>query len=345
VCYKKNNNRGLILIVALWIVAILALLAVGLGFRIASELHLVKFSRDNLKALMAAEAGVQLASKILSADINDYDSLNETWATGEIAGLDRSIFKDFPLKQATFSIEREAELENAANKVFYGLSDEDSKLNINKATTTQLEAFFTELGITNGREITNSILDWIDEDSTTSFDGAEDDYYTSQEPNYHCKNASLVVAEELLLIKGMDREKFLTILPFVTVYGDGKININTASFEVLTSLLISRGSLDTTARKLVKEIINYRFGEDAEVGTVDDRAFERIEDIIKALSSPLTFSEFAKCADAIKFKSEVFRANILASSSNKVAKKRISCLLKKDLSQIKGPEIILWAEQ
>ena len=52
-------------------------------------------------------------------------------------------------------------------------------------------------------QIAYSIIDWIDSDSNTSPDGAEDDYYMSLPNPYHCKNSYLDSIEELLLVQGM----------------------------------------------------------------------------------------------------------------------------------------------
>ncbi len=340
--YSIKDNNGLILIASLWIVAILTLLAIGLGHRMSLELHLVKFSRDRLKANFAAEAGFNFASKIVAQDANDYDSLNELWASGILDPANQSIFKEVNLKEAKFSISHK--IQGEPNLV-YGLSDEDSKININTAPINLLETLFLQLAIENSKEIAASILDWIDRDEITSLDGAEDDYYLNLAKPYHCKNAPLSVVEELLLIKGMDEEKFGKIKPLVTVYTDGKININTTQEIVLRSLLISRGVLDSTASRLAKEVIEHRPGEDGIIGTPDDRIFKRFENITPSLSTPLAIGEFAKCADILKFKSEIFRANILAASNNQVAKQKVCAVFKKDPNAVNVPSLIYWQEQ
>lgn len=341
----RNNNKGLIIVVSLWIVAILTLLAIGLAHRISIELHLVKFSRDMLKARLACESGYEFASQVLAEDLNNFDSLNEVWSTGIVLGRDESIFKDYRLREAVFTIYNQTDDSIFCTNFLYGLSDEDGKLNINKATVAQLEAFFSQLGIDNPKEITYSIQDWIDQDDITSFDGAENDYYSGLSTPIKCKNEPFSLVEELFLIRGMDEEKFEKIKPFVTVYGDGKININTVSEIVLKSLLISRGSLDATAAKLAKEVAAYRLGPDSCLGTADDGLFIRLEDISLALSTPLSLGAFTKCADAIKFNSEIFRANISARSLKTDVKKKATVLLKKDRLNVSMPELIFWQEE
>ncbi|MBI2799542.1 MAG: type II secretion system minor pseudopilin GspK [Gammaproteobacteria bacterium] len=83
-----------------------------------------------------------------------------------------------------------------------------------------------------------AILDWIDPDTETRFpNGAEDDYYTNQAPAYRTANRPFVSPRELLLVKGVTMEMYKKLAPFiVTLPQSTKINVNTASKEVLMSL-------------------------------------------------------------------------------------------------------------
>ncbi|MFH0828160.1 MAG: helix-hairpin-helix domain-containing protein, partial [Candidatus Omnitrophota bacterium] len=74
--------------------------------------------------------------------------------------------------------------------------------------------------------------------------------------------------EELLLIEGMAKDKFRQFKDFITVHGEGKININTAPAEVLAALGLEK--------ELIEIISRYRaesFGPDGKSGTDDDGAF------------------------------------------------------------------------
>jgi general secretion pathway protein K len=98
-----------------------------------------------------------------------------------------------------------------------------------------------------------AIIDWIDPDEDVTVlpfirgenTGVESDYYQSLEKPYHSKNGPFEVLGELMLVKGMTREIFqgasgargggptLGMGQFLTVYGDGRLNINHASTSVL----------------------------------------------------------------------------------------------------------------
>ena len=102
-------------------------------------------------------------------------------------------------------------------------------------------------------------MDWIDPNNDVRSGGAEANYYHAF--GRTCKNDFLDSVRELLLIKGFDAEVFWGtndkkstegLYPYVTVYSNQRININTASEVVLMSL---DDDLDSS---LAKAIIDYR---------------------------------------------------------------------------------------
>jgi general secretion pathway protein K len=72
--------------------------------------------------------------------------------------------------------------------------------------------------------------------------GAEREYYLALKPPYPPKNGPLDSLGEMLLIKGIDSSIFYGtderegLRNYLTVYSEGKININTASLPILLSL-------------------------------------------------------------------------------------------------------------
>ena len=84
------------------------------------------------------------------------------------------------------------------------------------------------------------------------------------------------VLVELLLVKEMTQEIFDKVEGYLTVYGDGKVNLNTADVLVLKSL----GMRDSLAEK----VITFREGDDGRIGTEDDNAFDSVENAGQLLS-------------------------------------------------------------
>jgi hypothetical protein len=127
-------------------------------------------------------------------------------------------------------------------------------------------------------------------------------------PEYVNKNAPFDDVDELLLVRGMTRfilygedlngngklddneddgaasppddnedgKLQLGLAPYVTVYSEGKVNINTAPRVVWEAILRSFDEGD--AENLAEDIVEYRLGSDDEPGTRDDRPFRTLDD-------------------------------------------------------------------
>jgi hypothetical protein len=89
--------------------------------------------------------------------------------------------------------------------------------------------------------------------------------------------------DELLLVKGITRELFDAMRPFVTVWGDGRIHVNTASSVVWRAL-----GLDPS---LVAKIIGVRKGADSLENTEDDHVFYRTFDIASEVDAVLKLED------------------------------------------------------
>lgn len=83
------------------------------------------------------------------------------------------------------------------------------------------------------------------------------------------RQSGFKVKEEAILVEGVSKERFIQFKDLVTVYGGGRVNINTASAEVLSILGLSDD--------LIQLIMRYRReykGADGEAGTADDGVFD-----------------------------------------------------------------------
>ena len=235
---------------------------------------------DRLQARYLAEAGIVKAREFLTKDKNEYDSLYECGIMIEdikdIEQTPENIFgaESNKLGNGTFSVHytRKKEDEEGEN-IQYGMIDEERKINIklsNLEKLTNYKEILKRLSPGLTEEIINAIIDWQDGgdfDSVRSPGGAEDFDYEA-EYGYSCKDADFETIEELLLVKGMTIDLFDEIKDYITVYTDGKININTAPKEVLTAVIDDGKG---TYERLVTDIVNWRNGDDGVEGTSDDR--------------------------------------------------------------------------
>jgi type II secretory pathway component PulK len=237
---------------------ILSLLSVGMGYRLATRLRLINYQIDDLHAQGLVNAGFRLGLWKLNENNGQTDALNQDWAN------DPQVFKNYKFADGSVTIGYQTERDK--DPITYGMIDEESKININ---TASYEVLMRLPGMTSS--LVYSIIDWRDKDNVTSPDGAENSYYQTMKKPYSCKNDDFEFIDELLLVKGCTSENLAQFRDLITVYGSGKVNINTAPRSVLKAIGLS----DT----LADVIIGYRQGIDGMPGTKDDHVFLSIASI------------------------------------------------------------------
>jgi type II secretory pathway component PulK len=180
----------------------------------------------------------RLGAALLVTSKQPYVSLRDEWAHAEILSLkSQTLFPD--------------------GYFVVNMEDEEGKIPLHRLVTSDgtynndirdvLVRLLTlpEFGFDERKagDIADAIKDWIDVDSDiTAPGGAETSYYATLNPPYAAKNLPLDCIEELLMIKGITKDLFTGtkerpgLSQFVTIYGDGFININTAPKLVLRAL-------------------------------------------------------------------------------------------------------------
>jgi general secretion pathway protein K len=233
---RLKDKRGVVLILVLSMVALFSAMIITFSSDESLDIELAYNFHDSIQAQYIALAGVEAAKVILVQDDPGHDSPDEQWAK-------------FPVYLATASTYLNGALLTGT------ITDECSKFDLNSLAIAdnykdyrkqQFQRLFTlqNIDITTEEleDLTLSIIDWLDTDSEVTMGGAEDEYYLSLEPPYHCKNAPMDSIEEILLVKGMKSEYFFGtenyegLKNYLTVATGGKININTASETVLKGI-------------------------------------------------------------------------------------------------------------
>jgi len=187
---------------------------------------------------------------------NNTDTLREIWAvTGFLTNSESSVFEEGGFHVDISDLSGRIQINQLVDKE--GNYNDTQKLVFSRFLS--LPGFGLE--IEDIENIMDAIKDWIDSDGETTRFGAEDSYYQSLERSYPCKNGPFEFLEELLLVRGITRELFYGtaerpgISSFISMYGNGKININTASSMVIRSLS------DEIDEDRVEEILAYRGDE------------------------------------------------------------------------------------
>ena len=185
---SSRKQRGAILIIAMIIIFALASLVLVLGQSIRAEAGAAANRASAQEAAAIARGAEQYVLAMLSEA--DFE---------EIADLDESAFAAVPVGSGYFWIIR-PNYDDPTLPV-YGLVDESSKLDLNRASIEMLRRL---PGMTE--EIAASILDWRDEDQDITAGGAETQNYLAQAEPYQAKSGEFETVEELLMIRGMTRE-------------------------------------------------------------------------------------------------------------------------------------------
>ncbi|MCB9665918.1 MAG: general secretion pathway protein GspK [Alphaproteobacteria bacterium] len=110
------------------------------------------------------------------------------------------------------------------------------------------QTFLRSIGIDDPRELVYNLSDWTDADDNRLFSGGrESALYDRLDDPYKVKNAPFDSVEEIRLVDGWHRDaiwnRYGTQL---TIYGDGKVNVSTASDQVLRAMLRSAAKVSAT---------------------------------------------------------------------------------------------------
>jgi type II secretory pathway component PulK len=224
------------------------------------NLFAVEDSKNSAQALNCAETGLNIAMAALERG-------DAIYSNGKLRNL-LAGREDVDLADGTCSIT---------------VAEESGKLNLNLLKTsegapdrTRIDQMLRLIDLLNRRDfeappisygIVPAIIDWIDSDEETACLpfimnanlGAESSYYAGLDRPYRARNAPLDTTEELLLIRGITPDIFERIRDYVTVKGEGKININSASKLVIESM--SEKMDPAVAQMIVNRRMEKPFGD------------------------------------------------------------------------------------
>jgi len=206
----KNNSDGAALIIVLLIVTIVTAIVVQFASDVYTATNALYNWTFAQKTSLIAKSGNELAIKTITENINDFPYASEP----VIIPID----KLFAQSDA---------------KMVVSVVDENSKINLNELFVKGLGipktyVFFKSLlkRLSLDETIADRVADWTDADKEPKAGDSE----------INAKDGPLDSIDELLLIKGIDRAVYDKIYPYVTIYGNGYINLNSAELPVLMAL-------------------------------------------------------------------------------------------------------------
>lgn len=187
------------LVGVLWCVVLLAVLVLGILHTARLDLISGRYQTDRIQARYLALAGIEKAKALLHQNILDSRRSAVPFSTELFDSPGQ--FRDVSLGRGNFSVFRPPNNDESGARV-YGVSDEESRLNVNVADLTELTKL---VGLTP--DIAAAIVDWRDEDNAVTPGGAEADYYASLNPPYRPRNGPVATVRELLMVRGIGPEQ------------------------------------------------------------------------------------------------------------------------------------------
>ncbi len=223
-----KSEEGTVLIITLMILALLVTIVVEFAYGVFVGTQALYNYRDAQRLSVLAESGT---------------SLSRSYLSGYLDGARYSMINAFPIPVQGMPGQSEDEL-------FISINDEQARFNINSIvypngkTNQESMASFQRLlkALDIDEMIAHRVADWIDRDGAERVSNGEE----------NAKNDFLYTKDELLYIRGIDEKAYHKLLPYITIYGDGMININTAPPPVIKCL---SNEIDDT---LAERVVDYR---------------------------------------------------------------------------------------
>ena len=301
---KRTAQRqaGAALIVALWTVLILSLLIGGLAYEMHIEAGITSYARKRLKAQFAARGGVEYAKFLLAKSFESGAFEESEEEKEDLRILAKNLGRGIGIEGV--------KVEMGGSTVTVSIQPEEARKNVNKLDDCGWEDLLDRAGVPeeNQPELIDCFMDFTDENDDHRLNGAEEDDAFYKERGYKPKNAPLDTVDELMLIKGFTpaivyggpppdpkSEPLKGIIYYLTTYGDGKININSASRDVLMQISIPP-NCELLDEWDVDDILKYRLGDDGIANTKDD-GFDSVQDAISKIGMNPAFMDKFSVSD------------------------------------------------
>jgi len=231
------------------LLAALSVMALSLGAATRADLAQTRRFQDETTAELLSKAGIEWAIHYL----NTVERQGTLWQAPWY--VQSAMFQARPLGPGTFDVR----YTDPSGELHYGLQDEEARVNMNTAPATLLAAL---PGV--GQELAEAIVEHLQQQPWS--------------------------APEELLQRGLvtasvwRRSAGQTVLSsYLTVWGSGKSNVNTASPMVLAAL-------PGITPAMVAAIMRYRQGDDRQLGTADIILLGELRDL-ETISLAITAAE------------------------------------------------------
>jgi general secretion pathway protein K len=208
-----RRQRGIALILALWLTVMLTVIASGFAFSMRSEAlaarNMISVAQARAAANGAIERTVFELSRTVTPDTWKRDGTVHTWKDGDIA-------------------------------LAASATDESARIDLNAANEVLLRSLFSSVGGADpdvAAHIVDAIQDWRDADDLTRPNGAEEADYRAAGLKYKPANGQFETVSDLARVMGVTPAIYARVANSLTVHSrQPGINPMTASRSVLLAL-------------------------------------------------------------------------------------------------------------
>ncbi len=207
-------ERGVVLIIVLWLVALMALAAAAFSYSSRTETRLLAGSVERASARALAEAGIYYAVSRVMVPVPDgaqipIDGGQRTWRFGN-------------------------------GKVVFSVQDASGRVDLNRGDREALLQLLRSTGMddTQAQTLVDAIEDYRDEDDLPRVNGAEIGAYRAAGLDYGPKNAAFSTVDELQQVLGVSDALYGQLASHLTtVSGTNMVNGEAASADLLRRLM------------------------------------------------------------------------------------------------------------
>lgn len=216
------NRRGVALMLVLWVVVVLSAVASGVVIAARRETAVARTDRARTTGRYAAESGVEAVKAQLRALFRRARTLEDQARAFDLLEATITQWSERPLGPARFQV---------------AVADLGARIDLNIASDDVLLGLFQQfVGDQRAAALVDALADWKDEDNDPRPLGAEAGDYARGGSLFRPPNAPLLRLDELTRIAGFSDSLAERLAPYLTVQGDGLLNVNTAPETVLAAV-------------------------------------------------------------------------------------------------------------
>lgn len=210
--YGLRHNRGIVLIIVLWMLALSTIIAASYSTSTRTEILLTSNFLQTAKSRSYAEAGITRAVYELLKPQNE-----QLWRHDGTS--------------YTFDFDGQV--------IHISIQDEAGKIDLNTGRVKLIDGLLQTANLEEQQhnQLLDAILDWRDKDNLTRLNGAEDDDYEALGLTYGAKDGPFNSVDELLQVIGITHSVFEQIKDMLTVHSrQTGINMQVAPRGVLLAI-------------------------------------------------------------------------------------------------------------